>query len=284
MKISSSVVAIFAVLMSCANVTFGQRVPESVYKEGYDAIKKLFGQAVVAGDLEVCKELLEKNAFYVNEADANGLTQLHYAAMSGQAELCRLLLQHGAKADIARKGTAGEIYYTPLEAAIANDHTEAALILIDSISPESLKAVRGRNCSPLFLAIVNENVEIIKALLAKNADVNTPGKVGDLIQTPLVYAVALGNKEIGKILLDAGADLHFEQGDICTSEALFYAALTRNYDLCSFLVDSKINLDARYRHGQTVLHILLSEKNLGSPPESVGKKIGFLRYVEQKSR
>ena len=25
-------------------------------------------------------------------------------------------------------------------------------------------------------------------------------------------------------------------------------------------------------------------KNLGSPPESVGKKIGFLRYVEQKSR
>jgi len=264
-KISSATIAILVVSMFCTSMVFGQtdensvrpaRVPESVYKEGYEAVKKLFNQAVVAGDLEVCKELLEINAVYVNEADVTGLTQLHFAAMSGQADLCRLLLQHGAKADIVRKGASRETYYTPLEAAIANNHTEAALILIDTISPESLKPVRGRNSPPLFLAIMNENVEIINALLAKNADVNTPGKIGDLVQTPFVYTVALGNVEIGKILLEAGVDLCFEQGDVRTSDALFFAALSRDYDLCSFLVDSKINLDARNHDGQMVLHNL----------------------------
>ena len=107
-RISTIAAVFFAVLMFCAGMVFGQtneknerpaRVPESVYQEGYDAVKKLFNQAVVAGDLEICKELLEKNAVYVNETDGAGLTQLHFAAMSGQADLCRLLLQHGAKAD-----------------------------------------------------------------------------------------------------------------------------------------------------------------------------------------
>jgi ankyrin repeat protein len=263
----------------CASLTFGQtaRVPESIYKEGYEAIKRLFSQAVVAGDWGVCKELLERNAFYVNEADANGLTQLHYAAMSGQADLCRLLLQHGARVDIARKGDAKD-YFTPLEAAIANDHTETALVLINAIAPEALQPIRGRNRAPLFLAIMNEDVEVIKALIAKGADVNIPGMVGGFIQTPFAYAIAAGNKEIGKILLDAGADIRFEQGSIRTSDALFYAVLSRNDDLCAFLLESKIDPNLRYvfhwrfedkwfeddfeQHTHTALHLLLGESHL----------------------
>ncbi|MCL2710324.1 MAG: ankyrin repeat domain-containing protein [Planctomycetaceae bacterium] len=277
--------AIVGVSLFCASLTFAQtaRVPESIYKEGYAAIAKLFSQAVVAGDFEVCKELLEKNAFYVNEADANGLTQLHYAAMSGQANLCRLLLQHGARADIARMGMT-EIYFTPLEAAIANDHTEAALVLIEAVAPEALQPIRGRNRAPLFLAIMNENVEIIKALIAKKADVNTPGMVniherlGGFIQTPFAYAIAVGNKEIAKILLDAGADIRFEQRNTHTntrtSDALFYAVWSRNYDLCKFLIESKFDVNLRgmcmfmsldnpeeYER-QTVLHLLLGESHL----------------------
>ena len=280
-KKASLVAALVGVSLCCASLTFAQtaRVPESIYKEGYEAVKRLFSQAVVAGDIGVCKELLEKNAFYVNEADARGLTQLHYAAMSGQADLCRLLLQHGARVDIARKGDAKD-YFTPLEAAIANDHTETALVLINAIAPEALQPIRGRNRAPLFLAIMNENVEVIKALIAKRADVNIPGMVGGFIQTPFAYAIAVGNKEIARILLDAGADIRFEQGNIRTSDALFYAVLCRNDDLCSFLIESKIDVNLRYifhwrfeddwfvdedemkRFEDTVLHLLLGESHL----------------------
>ena len=259
---TKKILCVVAVSLFCANIALAQtaRVPESIYKEGYEAVKKLFSQAVVAGDLAVCKELLEKNAFYVNEADANGMTQLHYAAMSGQTELCKLLLQHGAKADIAHKGEAKN-YFTPLEAAIANDHTESALALINAVSLESLKPIRGWNRPPLFLAILNENVELIKALIAKKADVNTPGKVGELVHTPFVYAIAVGNKEIAKILLDAGADIRFKQGDIETSRAIIYAILNRNEDLCSFLIESKIDLNFR-SEGRTILHVLLGDSIL----------------------
>lgn len=246
----------------CTNTTLGQtaKVPESIYKEGYEAVKQLFNQAVVAGDLAVCKELLEKNAVYVNETDEKGFTQLHYAAMSGQTDLCRLLLQHGAKADIATKIPAAN-YYTPLEAAIANDHTDTALVLINAVSPESLQPVRGRNHPPLFLAILNENVEIIKALLAKKADVNMPCLIGNFIQTPFAYAVAADNKDIAKTLLDAGADIRFEQRGVKTSDALFFAVLSRNEALCSFLIESKVDLNVQ-NNGRSVLHVLLGESNL----------------------
>ena len=265
MKVFYFVAIIITLSMLSASTMVAQtirpRVPESIYQEGYEAVKRLFNQAVIAGDLEICKELLERNAIYVNGADAAGFTQLHYAAMSGQADLCRLLLHFGARADIPRRG---EPTVTPLEAAIANDHTEAALVLINAISPESLAPIRGRNQPPLFLAIQNENVEIIKALLAKNADVNAPGRVSEVVQTPFAYAVAIGNTEIAQILLDAGANVRFEQGNIRTADALLTAALSRNYDMCAFLVEAGIDVNTTFDEKRTVLHHLLGQRELFS--------------------
>ena len=268
MKVLRSAVVIVAVSVLFASTTFAQRVPEAIYKEGYEAVKNLFSQAVVAGDLEICKELLEKNAYYINEADRNGFTQLHHAAMSGQTDMCRLFIQHGANATIARKGGTGT-YYTPLEAAIANDHTATALVLIDTITPESLAPIRGQNAPPLFLAIQNENVEIIKALIAKKADVNSPSKSGAGLFTPFAYAISIANQEIAKILLDAGADLQFEQGDVRTADALFTAVLCRYYDISSFLVESKMDLNVKDSQGQTILHTLLNSETISFSFEDV---------------
>ncbi len=235
-------------------------VPEPVYKDGYDGIRKLFRQAVIAGDTDICKELLEKNAYYVNETDGDGRTQLHYAAASGQTAMCRLLLDHGARADFPQPPEISAHYSTPLEAAIANNHTETAILLIDSLPAQAFKPIRGCNRRALFLAIQNENPEIIKSLLAKPVDVDAPIMVVDepaLFQTPLYVACAVENVAICNMLLHAGASLDYEQGKIRTAESLFVAALARNETLCSLLIDSKINLDTRNAAGRTVLHELL---------------------------
>lgn len=260
-SIAVFLVSLLSIAFLSAQESGPAKVPEMIYTQGYEAVKKLFQQAVVAGDLDICKELLEKNAYYVNEADQSSMTQLHYAAMSGQTELCRLLLRHGARPDIGTKRPL-ENYLTPLEAAIANNRTETALLLIEASAAESLKPVRGRNPAPLFLAIQNENVEIVKALLAKKAEVNTPGKAFVVTQTPLAYAAAVGNTEICNVLLQAGADPAFKQGDVRTDQSLFLAAMTRRYELCSFLVESKFDPNARNISGQTVLHVLIGEREL----------------------
>jgi Zn-dependent protease with chaperone function len=64
--------------------------------------------------------------------------------------------------------------------------------------------------SSLFIAIANEDEEIIKTLLDNGADVNLQDEYG---WTPLMSAVMTENTEIGKILLEQGADPTLEDED-----------------------------------------------------------------------
>lgn len=255
---SVAAVSITALVLLLLSGTLFAQIPKLIYEEGYSGTKKLFEQAVVAGDVEICEALLGRNAFYVNEVDSNGNTQLHYAAISGQLELCKILLECGANPIIPRKFTVDhEVYYTPLEAAIISDNTEVALLLIEAAPEGAFKAVRGRNKPAIFYAIENENIEIIKALLAKGVDPNAPEMIRSFIQTPFYYACALENIDIAKILIEAGTDINKVQNKIRTGDSLFVAARTGNEELCSFLIDSKIDLGMKDDQGKTVLHILL---------------------------
>lgn len=57
----------------------------------------------------------------------------------------------------------------------------------------------------LITAARKSNVEAVKTLLAKGADVNAKTEYG---ATPLFYACDRGNPEVVKLLLDAGADMN----------------------------------------------------------------------------
>ena len=58
----------------------------------------LLYKAAEAGDVNKCKELLQKGA-KTEIADIRGLTPLFRAAVRGYVDVCQLLLEEGAKVD-----------------------------------------------------------------------------------------------------------------------------------------------------------------------------------------
>lgn len=46
------------------------------------------------GDVTAVRNLLLKGEARVDDSDTNGMTALHHAAYKGNAELCKLLLDH----------------------------------------------------------------------------------------------------------------------------------------------------------------------------------------------
>ena len=78
-----------------------------------------------------------------------------------------------------------------------------SLFLLLQLIPLGIKAQSPNE--ELIVAARKSNVEAVKALLAKGADVNAKTEYG---ATPLFFACDRGNLEVVKILIDAGADVN----------------------------------------------------------------------------
>lgn len=72
-----------------------------------------------------------------------------------------------------------------------------------AVSAQTTPAPQANLNEELLVATRKSNIELVKALLAKGADVNAKSPYG---ATPLFFACDRSNVEIVKILLDAGAD------------------------------------------------------------------------------
>jgi ankyrin repeat protein len=156
-----------------------------------------------------------------------GLTPLVFAARQGSIESARLLLAAGA--DIDQQTEYG---WTPLLAAIHNRYYRLALLLLESGADPKLANKGG--WSPLYLATDNRNIEggdyptrkadtdhleLIDALLARGADVNTRMRSSTETRTifthqwlheegatPLLRAAQSGDLVLVDKYLEHGAD------------------------------------------------------------------------------
>jgi len=86
--------------------------------------------AAVSGDLEEVRELLEKGAD-VNAKDEEGRTPLHWAAGNGYVEVARLLIEHGADVN-AKESRYGD---TPLDLAAYQGHWKVMWLLGSASRP-----------------------------------------------------------------------------------------------------------------------------------------------------
>ena len=74
------------------------------------------------------------------------------------------------------------------------------------ISRDGLTGAKGTP-SPLHLATTGSNLDIIKFLITKNADINARDSQG---LTPLHWAVSKGKKNTIQLLLNLGANIHMK--------------------------------------------------------------------------
>ena len=133
-------------------------------------------------------------------SDNDGATLLGIAARARQAEVVRVLLEGGAKLEaLDRNGR------SPLMAAVQTrrSSTDVVNALIAKGADVNTRGTMG--ATPLsWAAGPFRNPEIVAALVAANADVNQTNNSG---MTPLMWAAQYGGPATVKVLLDAGANV-----------------------------------------------------------------------------
>jgi hypothetical protein len=103
---------------------------------------------------------------------------------------------------------------------------------------------------PLLSAVLTEDVGEVKRLLAAGADVNVLDN--GIESTALAQAVQRGNRELVKILLDAGADVDGKNNDGLT--ALMYLNDNATAEIVRDLIKAGAKVDLADESGQNALH------------------------------
>lgn len=141
--------------IKCALIEAGAEDPE---------LKHALVWVVLTGRVEAVRVLIEKGAD-VNVSTHSG-TPIQVAASQGHTEIVELLIAAGADVD------SGSSIGTPLLDAIERGHTDIALKLIAGGASPNRTSVFG-NIKPIAMAASQGSPEVIRALIAAGADVNT---------------------------------------------------------------------------------------------------------------
>ncbi len=153
--------------------------------------------AAMASDIDTVRSLL-KQGVDVNEAQGDGMTALHWAALNGDAELAEMLLYAGANMRAATR-LGG---YTPLFLAAKRGSTPIVETLLGGGADANAAATTGT--TPLMLAAASGNAGAVTLLLDHGADINAIEAVRG--HTALMFAATSNRLEALDILLARGAD------------------------------------------------------------------------------
>lgn len=230
---------------------------------GLEGSDDLF-HAAQSGNLERLRHILTDPACPVDAIDPKEhWAALHFAADSGHLEACRLLLSHGADADV-RSGVRikdGEFHrdwhwepgHTPLMRAAQKGHLDVVELLIELGADVLLED--SMSGTSLHAACTSNQAKIIDLLLAKGArsDVSCSCRYFDeelgwhFALTPLHVAANCGSLEAAHLLLEHGVSI--DKCWITRRTPLIYAAARGFADVVSLLCKYGADSNAReHRH------------------------------------
>lgn len=201
-------------------------------QEFLDAIKK--GNAARVG------ELLKQNPALIKASTKNGTTPVLLAVYARHPEIAESLLATGVEPSIFEAAATGRV---------------ARVQELVKQKPELVKAYSPDGWTALHLNF--GNLEIVKVLLDLGADINALSK-NKLSATPLQGAAAMQNLELGRLLIQRGANVNCrgEEG----GTPLHEVAGNGQIEFAKLLLDRGANVNAKDDSGKTPLTIALEYK------------------------
>ena len=235
--------------------------------------------AAELGDEEEVRKLLEDRRYDVNCVDELGWTPLHKAASEGHLDVVRVLASE-FKADV---NAHGEYDDTPLHVAAGRGHLDVVRVLASEFKAD-VNAHGEYDDTPLHLAAREGHLDVVRVLASEfKADVNAHDKYDD---TPLHMAAAGGHLDVVRVLAsEFKADVN--ACDNVHGTPLHYAAVRGHLDVVRVLIESKANVSAHNKKGNTPFDDVLEYSN-GKQEVAValidGSRFGGKPYIHDACR
>ncbi|HLG56426.1 MAG TPA: ankyrin repeat domain-containing protein [Vicinamibacterales bacterium] len=207
--------------------------------------------AAMNGNAVMLDKLIKAGADPNQPLTQSGDTALMMAARTGKTDALKVLLEAGGKVNDTEKwgGT------TALMWAVSERHPDAAKLLIE----------QG--------ADVKARSNFVPAANGRGFEGRTPvaGDTGRKVEefasgwlTPLMLAAREDDLESARLLVAAGADVNAVAGD--GKNALSLAIFNGNYDLASYLVDNKADVNNTDTQRFTPLFWAVDRRNMETAP------------------
>ncbi|XP_045163885.2 ankycorbin-like isoform X5 [Mercenaria mercenaria] len=194
--------------------------------------------AACSGNAESCKMLLKAGAD-INSTDKDDLTALHCAASRGHYDCIEVLRKNGADVNLIDKNKC-----TPLFYAITLGNKDCTHALIKAKTNVNHVDDRGRN--PAHCAAIKGCLDTVKLLEKEKADLWHQNNKGDY---PIHEAAQKGHIDVVKYLMQHKNDKDAVNVTNKVGKTLLHiAAATNNLPLCKLLINADCNKNALMKH------------------------------------
>lgn len=201
--------------------------------------------ACSSGRYEVVEILLARGA-NKEHRNVSDYTPLSLAASGGYVSIIKLLLTHGAEIN---SRTGSKLGISPLMLAAMNGHAATVKLLLDMGSDINAQIETNRNTA-LTLACFQGRNEVVSLLLDRKANAEHRAKTG---LTPLMEAASGGFVEVGRTLLDKGADVNAPPVPSSRDTALTIAADKGHCKFVELLLSRGAACDVKNKKGNSPL-------------------------------
>jgi uncharacterized protein len=214
-------------------------------------MSKEFFEAIRAGDQQKVTGMLAADAGLLNARDEAGMGTYTAARFAGRHDLAKVLLEKGVDLDIfaaciagaaervatltgAQRDLIGQYSpdgWTPLHLACFFGHPAIAEALLNDGANVAARSRNAMENAPLHAAAAGRNLEVVRLLIARGADVNARQHGG---WTPLHAAAQSGDVEMARLLIASGADVKARAGN---NQNAMDLALTKGHQAVVNLLD-----------------------------------------------
>ena len=205
--------------------------------------------AVQQGNLERVTTLIEENSEFVNLADENGQTPLHFASAGRQNDIAEFLISRDADVNALNSVNQSVLLY-----AAYFDNAVITENLIDKGARLNDQDIFGR--APIHYAARQHSIGALLPLIENGAEVDIRDSIGE---TPMHFAIRWGYDDVVEMLIDGGGDLNKVTDDGKTY--LHMASIKGFTAVADLLIEKGVDHSAKDSEGNTPLYYAAKHGN-----------------------